>query len=1386
MDYRKLNVLLGWLVFLIATTVYFITLEDTVSLWDCGEYIMAAYKLEVGHPPGAPLFMLLGRLFTFFAVETDVALWINRMSALSSSFTILFMFWSITSLVRKMVLQRKKELSAGDTIAIMGSGIVGSLAYTFSETFWFSAVEGEVYAMSSLFTAIVFWAILKWDEEMALVQNGKLSVEASPNRWLLLIMFLIGLAIGVHLLGILLVPAIGYVIFFRLWNDVKPGTFILTGVISVIILGVIQEGVIPGTISMASSFEIFFRNSLGLPFTTGTILFFLLLFGGLIFGTRYARKNKKTVLYNSLFGLIFLFIGYGSFSVIVIRSNADTPMDQNNPENLVNLHSYLKREQYGSSPLLSGPYWNSKEDGGQFKDGRWEVTSRANWKDKSGVYARRFIVHRNDIVLQTFLKEEDAKKFAAENNAEYNEKFYEINSEYRKSVDPVYSQTTVFPRMYSSEDSRKIDGYKRWSGYDASRKDGEMGKDNLPLPSFSENINYFVSYQVNWMYFRYFMWNFAGRQNDIQGDGNQMSGNWKSGFSFVDDVRVGNQKEAPYYTTSNPANNSFFFIPLVLGLIGFFFHAYRSPKDAFVVFLGFLLTGLAIVIYLNQKVYEPRERDYAYAGSFYFFAMWIGVGVYALYHAFTSFGKEHFKKFGIIAASGLLLFLIFDIGSAYSLPNTISWLTIVVMAFLLLGGMKLFGKVAKSETAGATLAVLIGLTAPVIMGAQGWDDHDRSRKTIAHDVAYNYLNQISPNGILFTNGDNDTFPLWYIQEVEGFRTDVRVCNLSLMQTDWYTAQMMRKTYESSPLPILFTPDQVLMYSGGTDYIQFINLEDLYFLNGLTATNEQYKRVIELRLKTNREAAINSVNTFAGTVGGLLSSFEISQPAVQNRINQLRASLTRPAQTDDLASDIHLRFSALREIYSAFQNRTIAVTEATFNGFQNALEQLGNGWQTIDLTDAMAFVRDDANMLKGQGGPYRFFPSSKFILNVNKDNVLKSGVVPANTDKSRIMDFVELNFDVKSLTREEIMMLDVLANNEWKRGIYYSNARASKVSSALLNGNALKQTGSNYEVNPLKQDVPIDVDEMYASLMNIDGKGQRFGLMSDPTVLTDYYARRHVYMFRSQFASLARYYLHRIQQAQQIKNFPEANFQMLLLQPGADKEDYMYLRENADKVIAESKKRVSEILNRSQEVMPVEVVLDGGEPNMTSTFKYEGATYPRYSEGITVDFVQMYFDADDNERAEKLGKELAKQNKQAIDFFLNAPSHITLSSLNQPFFFSSLDAYLQIFAAANEMNGNPNGALAKETEKYVAELFDKKLPELYRRIEGEILDSSENARNRKSADLLYLKDYIEALSADYGFLSPKAQDSVPAQNSGSTEINFEELMQEQIKRDSTQP
>ena len=403
MSYKKANAYLGWLVFLIATVVYFITIEDTVSLWDCGEYITAAYKLEVGHPPGAPLFMVIGRLFTFFADTENVAVWINRLSAISSSLTILFMFWSITMLLKKIALKDKNELSSADTIAIFGSALVGSLAYTFSDSFWFSAVEGEVYAMASLFTAAIFWAILKWDEEMAELQNGTLSNEYSPNRWILLIMFLLGLAIGVHLLGILVVPAISFVMYFRHKKVADFKGIFLTGILSVFILGFIQEAIIPGSISLASAFEVAFVNSFGLPFFSGTLFFFALLVFGCVWLIRYARKKGNAIIYNATMGLILLLIGYGSFAVIVIRSNANTPLDENDPENLVTLHSYLKREQYGSAPILFGPMWNSTENDPSLYDSR------------SPFYLRRFVVTKGDVVLKAYKDEKAANTYAKDN-----------------------------------------------------------------------------------------------------------------------------------------------------------------------------------------------------------------------------------------------------------------------------------------------------------------------------------------------------------------------------------------------------------------------------------------------------------------------------------------------------------------------------------------------------------------------------------------------------------------------------------------------------------------------------------------------------------------------------------------------------------------------------------------------------------------------------------------------------------------------------------------------------------------------------------------------------------------------------------------------------------
>ena len=455
MNYKKINNYLGWLVFLIATTVYFITIEDTVSLWDCGEYITAAYKLEVRHPPGAPFFMILGRLFSFFADPENVAVWINRLSALSSSATILFMFWSITLLVKKISLRDKKELSAGDKIAILGSGFIGAMAYTFSDSFWFSAVEGEVYAMSSLFTAIIFWAILKWDEEMMQIRDGRLNPTGfSPDRWLLFIMFMLGLAIGVHLLGILVVPAISFVIYFRYSDKVDFKGIMLVGLLSLIVLVFIQEGVIPGSIDLASAFEIGFVNSLGLPFFSGAIFFFAALIALFLFLIRYSKRKKNRILYSSVMGLILLMIGYGSFAVIVIRSNANTPLDENDPENLVTFHSYLKRDQYGSAPLLFGNAWNSKENGGRFDvkpNGSVSWTAHADnslWDDQNPIHLRRFVVSKDGVVIKAFKDEQRAIDYAKSRGAMVEEKYFESNAKQRERSIPTYAQTMFFPRMY--------------------------------------------------------------------------------------------------------------------------------------------------------------------------------------------------------------------------------------------------------------------------------------------------------------------------------------------------------------------------------------------------------------------------------------------------------------------------------------------------------------------------------------------------------------------------------------------------------------------------------------------------------------------------------------------------------------------------------------------------------------------------------------------------------------------------------------------------------------------------------------------------------------------------------------------------------------------------
>lgn len=701
-QYNFLNKTLGWVVFAISAITYVLTCEDTASFWDCGEFIAVSNKLLVGHPPGNPFFMIVGRLFTLFAPAAEyVAISVNIMSALCSAFTILFLFWSITHLAKKIFLRSaQEEAEKWRTWAVMGAGVVGSLAYTFSDTFWFSAVEGEVYAMSSLFTAVVFWAILRWEDE---------ADEPIANRWIILIAYLMGLSIGVHLLNLLAIPAIVMVYYFRKYTPTTKGV-ITALVISGITLLAILYGIIPGTIKLAGQFELFFVNSLGTGYHAGALVFAFLLIAALVWGIYYTYKNGKVLANTIITAVAVIIIGYSSVAMVLIRSNSNPTMDENSPNDMFSLIDYLNREQYGDRPLFYGQSFASPLD-----------------RKKTDYQAKPVYIQRNGR--------------------------YEV-ADHRPAY--VYQANMLFPRMHSN-DRNHIEQYKQWSNFTGrpTQVVDERGSvSTVTVPTQLENIRFFLSYQCNFMYWRYFMWNFSGRQNDIQGHGEITHGNWITGISFIDNLMLGDQDLLPDYLKENKGHNTYFMLPFLLGLLGLFFQYGRGSqgKQGFwVVMLLFFLTGLAIVMYLNQSPLQPRERDYAYAGSFYAFAIWIGLGV-----------------LGVVEALRRLL------------RNPLV------------------------ATAVATIVCLLAV--PTLMAQQNWDDHDRSGCTIARDMAYNYLNSCEENAVIFTNGDNDTFPLWYIQEVEGVRTDVRVCNLSYLQTGWYVDQMKRRSYQSAPLPISFEHD----------------------------------------------------------------------------------------------------------------------------------------------------------------------------------------------------------------------------------------------------------------------------------------------------------------------------------------------------------------------------------------------------------------------------------------------------------------------------------------------------------------------------------------------------------------------------------------------------
>jgi hypothetical protein len=902
--YKKLNRYIGFALFGVASLVYILTSEASASFWDCGEYIATAYKLQVGHPPGAPFFQLIGRFFSLFAFGNTamVARMVNTMSALSSGLTIAFLFWTITMLAKKL-FHNSGEMTRPRLIAIFGSGLVGAMAYTFSDSFWFSAVEGEVYAMSSLFTAMTFWAILKWET---------VAGQAHSYRWLILIAYLIGLSIGVHLLSLLTIPAVAFVFFFKNYKDPDWKGMLAAFVVSLLLVAFILNGVVPEIASMFATTELLFVNTLGMPFNSGTFFFMLLIaaipvvgllytnsdnklypkvliglvsllalffmlesssagsfFGRLlvaaaIAGVIYYWRHRKALLNSVLISFVFILIGYSSFFLLVIRSNANPPIDENAPSDAISLLSYLNREQYGSFPLLYGQYYNAP------------VTDR---EDGNPVYKR----------------DDRSGKYVIWDD--------------RKGTVPVYDPAymTVFPRMWNNQEDRYIEDYKNWAGI-------EKDPDNKHIPTFKENLRYFFRYQINHMYFRYFFWNFVGRQNDNQGNyADILNGNWLSGINFMDDVRLGPQENIPG-SFANKARNTYFFFPLIFGLLGLFYHFKKNSKDGIVVLLLFIMTGLAITVYLNMHSPQPRERDYAYAASFYAFAVWIGLSVLWLFEVLS---KKLSENLSAMISAGAIFLLV-----------------------------------------------------PVIMGAQGWDDHDRSGRYTALETAKNYLNSCAPDAILFTNGDNDTFPLWYAQEVEGIRTDVRVCNLSLLNTDWYIDQMKRQAYNSAPVPFSLTKE---LYRNGSHDITFLvekeNITDYV----------EVKDLFNIILKDDKKLQINT----------------------------------------------------------------------------------GRG-----MAD--------------------YFPTKKFRITVDPAKAVSTGTVPR--EKAGLVTNLEWKINTNVISKNYLMMLDLLAHNDWERPVYYVSTTGPEAYIGL--DDYLQLEGFAYRLVPVKQQITsksqtggVNTAAMFDHLMN---------------------------------------------------------------------------------------------------------------------------------------------------------------------------------------------------------------------------------------------------------------------------------------------------------------
>ena len=892
-NFKKWNIILGWITFAIALITYSLTLEPTVSAWDCGEYISTSVKLEVGHPPGAPLFQMLGAFFAMFTSNVnEIAKMVNFMSALASAFTILCMFWTLTNLGEKLAFKRG-DLSEGKYIAILGSSIVGSLAYTFSDSFWFSAVEGEVYAMSSFLMALLFWLGLKWESEIH---------TARGHKWLILISFIVGLSFGVHILSLLVIPAIVLLYFFKTYKNINPKTTAIATVISVVVLMFVFKFLFPFTLKFFSFSELFFVNSIGMPYNSGSIIAAIVLIALFYVGLNFSRKKNKVHMNTLILSVLFIMIGFSSWMMLPIRANANTTINENDPSSARELLAYYEREQYGDANVFYDTYYSN---------------SYKREQDKKQPY------------------KDDKPKYEKRNGK------YEIVNNY-KNVIPNWSDKHkgFIPRMVNPA-SEKM--YKSIAG---------IPKNSTRRPTFSENLKFMMSFQFGYMYGRYFMWNFVGRQNDIQGNLDIFNGNWISGIDAIDEARLGSQEKLPSQVLKNKGRNTYYFLPLILGIIGLLYQIKWDKENFFTLLLFFAFTGFAIIFYTNPKPFEPRERDYAVVGSFYIFAIWIGFGVLALYEYLKSFSNQ--------------------------------------------------------KITAITVSVICFLAVPTLMATQNWNDHDRSNRYTTHLNAQAYLESCDENAIMFTIGDNDTFPLWYLQEVEGIRTDVKLVNTSLFATDWYIDQMKRATYDAAPIPSQLKHDQ---YKYGT-------LDVAYSLE-----HPRFK---------------DSVMTIKNLMRWIASDSDVTYVETENNTKE------------------------------------------------------------------------------------KFYPTNRIRIPVNKEKVLENGIV-AQKDADKIVPYIDINIDDRALFKNRILMLDILANNNWERPIYFTGGANADEEYIWLK-DYLQLDGLAYKLVPIKTPIEgkslfdmgrIDPDKMYANIQKWDWRN-----INDGKIYLDEQTKRNSISMRNSLFRLS--------------------------------------------------------------------------------------------------------------------------------------------------------------------------------------------------------------------------------------------------------------------------